>query len=130
MKNGKTDSQTYCAIDLAKFVCSILVVMIHTAPFGISEAGGIFSSLNFGVQQVELPNSVVFKILRTLSSLIFYLHLWVRAIVIVILRIFNETLINTWLLSFLTLFITIICSLVIIKLSKLSKFKWLKKIYS
>lgn len=47
----KNDNQTYYAIDLAKFVGSILIVMIHIAPFGSTETRNIISYLNFGVQQ-------------------------------------------------------------------------------
>ena len=81
------------------------------------------------VRQVELPNSPIFQTLRMLSSLIFYSHLWVGAIVSKVLRIIYEPLLKTCLQFLLTLFITIICSLTIIKLSEFSKFKWLKKLY-
>lgn len=82
------------------------------------------------IQQVELPESPIFKTLRMLSSLIFYSHLWVESIVSGVLRIIYEPSLKTCLPFLLTLFITIICSLVIIKLSAFSKFRWLKSLYS
>lgn len=36
MENTQSNTQNYNSIDLAKFICSILVVMIHVAPFGTS----------------------------------------------------------------------------------------------
>lgn len=41
----------YHAIDLAKFICSILVVMIHYKPFGEAESGSILWYLNFFLMQ-------------------------------------------------------------------------------
>lgn len=43
--------QNYNAIDVAKFICSILVVMIHIAPFGFQNDTSIFYYMNFGLQQ-------------------------------------------------------------------------------
>ena len=40
----------YNAIDLAKFVCAILVVMIHVAPFGNATSHSLFAYFNFGIQ--------------------------------------------------------------------------------
>jgi len=82
------------------------------------------------IQQIKLPDNPVFKTLRLLSSLIFYLHLWVRAIVLRALRMIYEPLAKSFLLFVLTLAVTIICSFIIIKLSEREKFKWLKKLYS
>lgn len=42
--------QNYNAIDLAKFVCSILVVSIHIPPFGTSDELIIIRYLNYGIQ--------------------------------------------------------------------------------
>lgn len=81
------------------------------------------------VIQVELPNSPLFKTLRILSSLIFYSHLWVNTIVSKALKIIYEPLTETCLHFVLTIIITIIVSLIIIKSSKTQRFKWLKILY-
>ncbi len=50
LRECPTDRKNYNGIDLAKFICSILVVMIHVPPFG-SSTGYIVKLLNYGVQQ-------------------------------------------------------------------------------
>ncbi len=44
-----TDQNEYHAIDIAKFVCAILVISIHISPFG-PDNNYILTLLNFGVQ--------------------------------------------------------------------------------
>ena len=51
MMSKQTDGQSYIALDLAKFICAIFVVMIHIAPFGNTETNSIIRYLNFGIQQ-------------------------------------------------------------------------------
>lgn len=82
------------------------------------------------ILQVELPNSAVYKTLRILSALIFYSHPLIKNIVSKVLLITYEPLLESGLPFLLTLFITIIFSLAIIKLSELSKFRWLTNLYS
>ncbi len=75
-------------------------------------------------------NSAVFKTLRILSSLIFYIHLWVRWF---IKYLFNKTgfaIEKTGLLFVLTVAVSIVVSYAIYKLSDCERFKWLKKLYS
>lgn len=43
-------SQEYNAIDLAKFICAILVVSVHVAPFGLTD-NETLQLLNYGIQQ-------------------------------------------------------------------------------
>ena len=76
--------------------------------------------------QTGLPDKQIFKTLRALSSLIFYSHLWINEVVSKGLKIIYEPLRNTCVQFVLTLFITIIGSLVVMKLSEIQKFKWLK----
>ncbi len=53
MNSKSVDKQNYNSIDLAKFICSILVVTIHILPFGYHGKTGIISylNLNYIVQQ-------------------------------------------------------------------------------
>ena len=48
---GINTTVKYNSIDMAKLICSILVVMIHIAPFGIQTSTNILSYLNFGLSQ-------------------------------------------------------------------------------
>ncbi len=45
---GKT---SYNSFDLAKFICSVMVVMVHVAPFGVQEGTNVFSFLNTVLQK-------------------------------------------------------------------------------
>ena len=52
-KIWQTDRQTdrqYNSIDLFKFLCSILVVMIHVKPFGNVDSKSLLAYCNFGIQ--------------------------------------------------------------------------------
>lgn len=82
------------------------------------------------IRQINLPDNPVFKTLRLLSSLIFYSHPWVLAVVSRTLRTIYEPLSESFLLFILTLTVTIICSLILIKLSEREKFRWIKMLYS
>lgn len=46
-KRGYEVGQYYC-VDLVKFICSILVVMIHVAPFGVNN--NVYTLFNYGIQ--------------------------------------------------------------------------------
>lgn len=78
------------------------------------------------IVQVELPDNPIYKTLRTLSSLIFYSHNWIKRVLISA----YAPLLKTCLLFVLTLIITITGSLIVMKLSELPKMKWLKKLYT
>lgn len=57
--------KNYNSFDLAKFICSILVVIIHVPPFGKQESTNIFSYLNFvlqsGLCRMAVPLFFVFS---------------------------------------------------------------------
>lgn len=74
------------------------------------------------LKSLNLKDSKIYKLLRTLSSLIFYGHLWIYFIV-------SKTIGNTPVDFIITLVLTIISALFIIKLSDNKKFLWLKKLY-
>ncbi len=82
------------------------------------------------VYQIELPNNSIYKTLRTLSTLIYFLHPWVGIVVRKTFKFIYEPLSKTCLVFILTLVITIIGSLIIMKMSNLRKFKWLKNLYT
>ena len=81
------------------------------------------------VRDIRLPDNKIYKTLRILSSLIFYMHLWVEKIVGNILTTINDGLTDTFLCFVLTLLVTIIFAIIVMKLSNISRFKWLKKFY-
>ena len=80
--------------------------------------------------QIDLPNSQAYKTMRAMSSLIFYSHLWVCVIVTKVLNLLFEPFSKSCLRFLLTLSITTIFSLVVIKLSEREHFRWLKVFYS
>jgi len=82
------------------------------------------------VYNLHLKDNKVYPYLRILSSLIFYMHLWIFRIVNHLLTKLNINFKDTMLCFVFTVLITIICSIIIIKLSDIHKFKWLKKLYS
>jgi len=82
------------------------------------------------ISQVKLPNCPLFKILRILSMLMYYSHFWVCKIIEKLLEMVNESLTKTYLLSILTLMVTIIGSSIVVHLSKYPKMKWLKIFYT
>ena len=81
------------------------------------------------IKDLELPDSPIYKTLRSLSSLIFYSHLWINGVVSKALRIIYEPLCNSWLHFMITLIVTIVFSYAIIKLSNYHRFKWLNILY-
>ena len=42
--------KNYNAIDLARLICAILIVMLHVEPFGTAGAGSFYAHLNFVIQ--------------------------------------------------------------------------------
>lgn len=67
-KIEKIDCQAvknYNSVDIAKFICAILVVMVHVAPFEVSNNSTLFSNINYilqnGVCRVAVPLFFVFS---------------------------------------------------------------------
>lgn len=81
-------------------------------------------------KNIEFPSSNKFKVMRSLSALIFYTHLLVDRVIVQALKIATSSLETTFVRFILTLICTIIFSYIILKISDKPKFKWLKKIYS
>ena len=82
------------------------------------------------VINLQLPSKEIYNTLRILSSLIFYIHLWIEWLIRKIFKVFGIDISRTCLLFILTIVFSITCSLIIVKLSKIKHFNWLKKIYS
>lgn len=59
-RNTVIDDKNYNALDLAKFICAVLVFMIHVKPFGSAPDGSIYSDLNFFIQQYAARVAVPF----------------------------------------------------------------------
>lgn len=78
---------------------------------------------------LEFKDNKIYKNLRTMSSLIFYSHLWIYCIVEKMISLFGYNLNNTPIPFVITLTSSIIFSFVIVKLSDTKPFGWLKKIY-
>lgn len=81
------------------------------------------------VLQLALPDSPVYRHLRMLSSLIYYIHLWVKEIVFALLKLLWAPLIDTWLPFALTLLLSILVSEIIIVVSQRPKCAWVKRLY-
>lgn len=81
------------------------------------------------VLQVQLPDHPVYRKLRTLSTLIFFLHMWVKEIVFALLKLLWAPLIDTWLPFALTLLLSILVSEIIIVVSQRPKCAWVKRLY-
>lgn len=75
-------------------------------------------------------SSSVFKVLRVLSSLIYYIHLWVRWLISKICNSVGFQVEKSRMFFVLTVAFSTIVSFVIYKLSEYPKFRWLKKLYS
>ena len=124
---------------LIGFICSFALMFIEAISlkyFDFVRATDMYLFLIpttfFGfsfILQTELPDSPVYLKLRTLSSLIFYSHLWVNFIVSKGLKLINEPLSKSPLLFIFTTFITILGSWFVIKLSEKEHFRWLKVLY-
>lgn len=83
------------------------------------------------VKNTELKNRKIYPILRQLSTLIFLMHLWIEKLVSKFFEYcFDFELKATCWDFIITLIITIVTSLIIIRLSENRRFQWLKKLYS
>lgn len=81
-------------------------------------------------KNVEIKSNKICNTMRPLSSLVYFLHLWVNVVVCKIFSLINIDVSVTCLNFVITLAVTIICALAIINLSNYRHFKWLKKLYS
>lgn len=79
--------------------------------------------------RVELPDHPIYRKLRTLSALIFYVHLGVREVVFLVLDRLHSVLIDTCVPFALTLALSLLVSEMIIKLSEKPRYTGLKKLY-
>lgn len=68
MENSNTNlllKKNFNSFDVAKFICSVLVVMIHVAPFGVQETTNVFSHMNYllrqGLCRMAVPLFFVFS---------------------------------------------------------------------
>lgn len=82
------------------------------------------------VLNIRLKNNSIYKNLRIMSSLIFYMHFWLIHFVSNFFKLFGLDLSKTCLRFVFTVIVSIIISLMIIKLSNIKKFHWLRKLYS
>jgi len=78
---------------------------------------------------IELYDSEKCSRLGTMSRLIYYGHLWVSIVILQLFDYLPEGLIATPLRFLMVVAITIMISLVVMKLSDMQRFKWLKKMY-
>lgn len=81
------------------------------------------------IRDIKLPDHKIYKNLRILSSLVFFIHPWIQEIVKKVLSMISEGLETTCLSFVVTLVMTIICSIITIKASNTTRFKWLKNLY-
>ena len=82
------------------------------------------------VSRLDLPDSPIYKLIRHLSTMIYFSHIWVRNVVSKLLGMINEPLSKSCLVFILTLVITLMLSVAVIKLSEKERFKCLKHLYS
>ena len=78
----------------------------------------------------SMPFKLDYKRMRTVSSLIFYIQLWIDAVVNGILWIVYKPLYGTGIRFLITLISTILISVAMIRISEYKRFAWLKKLYN
>lgn len=81
------------------------------------------------LKSVSLEDRPIYKSLRTLSSLIYYLHVWIGVVISNMFKLLNPSLTHTPLTFLTTLALTILLAQTIIHVSHRPKLQWLKKIY-
>lgn len=82
------------------------------------------------IRNIQLPDSNNYKKMRTLSSLIYFIHPWIKIILGAVTYIIFKTQ-ALFLINFvLTFAIAYLLSSAVIKLSEKPKGKWLKNLYS
>ena len=81
------------------------------------------------VINIKLDNKKIFGTLRKISSLVFYCHLIVNFFVHQFLAIIGLDNINSLISYLFVILASVICSIIIIKLSQTKRFAFLKKLY-
>ena len=81
-------------------------------------------------EQVELKDNKIYKTLRIMSSLVYFIHLWVAFALSKGYKIINMDLDNTFVNFIAITIITLIISYFIYWLSMKEKYKFLRKLYS
>lgn len=79
--------------------------------------------------QIHLPNHPVFKELRLLSSLIYFIHYGIGGIVSYFLYFQNNPVLTSFLRFILIVMISILFSYIILQFSRKPKFQFLKRLY-
>ena len=86
--------------------------------------------LFFLVTHVELKSHKIYRFLRSLSSLIFFIHIWISFFVKKVYGFWGIDASKTSLLFISSLGMSIIVSCIIIYLSNRKLFRWIKRLYS
>ena len=88
--------------------------------------------LFYVVSHLKLPNSVVYKKIRILGVLVYFLHPFVNFFVVLGTNFLKHRIgIDLFFLNFIfTIILVIIISVIIEKLSKQKNYKWLRYLYS
>jgi len=81
------------------------------------------------IRNIEIKESPIFKLLRSLSSLIFFLHLWVYKLLSDFFTTIHADTFFSYTRFWATIITTCLLSYLIIVLSKTKPFRFLKKIY-
>lgn len=82
------------------------------------------------IRYIKVPDSGIYRDLRMLSAIIYYIHWWVWRVVYKMLTLIGGPLTATWVVFLVTLAATVLLSMAILKLSGKPGFKWMKKLYS
>ncbi|MCR5666019.1 MAG: acyltransferase [Eubacterium sp.] len=82
------------------------------------------------IYRVNLKDKPIYKTLRVLSALIFYLHMWVDFFVRRFLELWSRELADSVLRFLLVAIGSVLLALLLYKMSEYEKLKWMKKIYA
>ena len=82
------------------------------------------------VLNCRIPNNIIYKKIRVLSSLIFYIHPCVNRFIIKIFNLIEFNIAKTCLMFLMTVIVSIGLSYLIYSISQRSHFMWLKRLYS
>ena len=81
-------------------------------------------------EQVDLQDNKIYKVLRIISSLMFYTHMWVAFIINKMISVININLNKTCINFVAVTIVTLIISYLIYRLSTKEKYRFLRKLYS
>ncbi|MBQ9881743.1 MAG: acyltransferase [Synergistes sp.] len=124
----------------AGFLISLVLLFIEA--FGLEAAGfireydmylSLIPALFFGfvlAADTELPAGPRCSVLRPVSALMYYTHYWIACILALLLRYMAPAKENTAAKFVLTIPMTILAAFMIVRLSRQSPFRWLRKLYS